>query len=175
MLRRKRGMNCTPTTLTPGGAGGSCSVSSSAAAGGETKSLRLDDHSWVPWHELQPAWPNSVRPSLTCWRLGPPSFSLATGATGERTANCTHSFSASSAGTLPPFGGETVTCERFAFGLRNALIVHGAKFTAGLSPSSRPWLGSKALVIGGGSLHGCACARFPGPETLRMFASKSWT
>jgi len=72
-----------------------------------------------------------------------------------------------SAGTLLALPGSvTVTWARFALGRAKALTALGATFRSPASPMSRPWLGSRELPLMG-------VARLPGPETLRMFASKS--
>ena len=60
----------------------------------------------------------------------------------------------------------TVTWDRLALAKAKALTALGATFRSPLSPMSRPWLGSRALPLMG-------TARLPGPETLRMLASKS--
>ena len=103
-----------------------------------------------------------------------------------RTALRTHSFSASSAGiaTVEP-GSVIVCCARPAFGLANALSTHGGTLRSPLSPMRSPWAGSSVDVVGVGGAgaggfgagvwHATAAASAPGPETLRMLASKSCT
>ena len=116
----------------------------------------------------QPACENSARPFATS-----PAFS---GAFGVRTATRTHSRRAVSAGTaLPLPAGVTVICGRSAFGLASALTTQGGTLPRPLSATSRPWLGSNVLCAGGGNWQSTGWASAPGPETLRMFASKSST
>ena len=50
----------------------------------------------------------------------------------------------------------------------NAFTTLGGTFRSPVSPMSKPWLGSSELPLSG-------AGRLPGPETLRMFASKSST
>ena len=91
----------------------------------------------------------------------------ASGELGVRTALRTHSRNAVRAGTLFALPGSvTVTCARFALGSANALTALGATLRSPASPMSRPWLGSSELPLMG-------AARLPGPETLRILASKS--
>ena len=178
MSRRKRPRNCAPMGVTPAGGAGVVSVKISAAAGGEVKSLRLSVNVEPKWQLAQPAAWNRSRPvAIVAAETPRPGRRLVVnGACGVRTANRTHSRMAVRAGTATVLPGSvTVHCGRSALGLAKALSTHGASVAEPLSPSSSPWAGSSALVGGGGSLQACAAASGPGPETLRMFASKSST
>ena len=98
------------------------------------------------------------------------------GPRGVRTASLTHSRRAVSAGTCAVLPGSvTVCCARPAFGFAKAFSTQGATLPLASSPIRRPWFGSSVFVAGGGVVHGSAAASGPGPETLRMFASKSST
>ena len=178
--------NCAATGLTPAGGagdpvgGGSApdtSVASSVPGGGDRKSFELLLHFPPPWQVWQPAWKNSVRPALIAVGSRPPTVLLPAAASsvpvsglfGVRTAKRTHSFIASSAGQAVVLPGKvTVSCGRPALGFRNELTTLGAALMSPLSPISRPWFGSSVLA-------GAGAGRLPGPDTLRMLASKSCT
>src|SRR6266545_6464297 len=148
-------------------AGASCAIR--AAGGGGMKSTLLLLHLPPPWQVWQPAWKNRRRPVCTSALLIPPLICVLSSAPlGVRTPKRTHSLSASSAGTatlLP--GSVTVSCGRPAFGLAKLLTTPGALLISPSSPISRPWFSSST---GGGP-----ALLLPGPETLRMLASKSCT
>ncbi len=168
MSRRKRAKYWLGTGLSTNG-GGVRSVKISAAAGGEMKSFVLMVHLPPLWHVAQPASAKSSRPSSTS------SAEVTFGPLGVRMARRTHSLSAVKAGTwvwLP--GRVTVTCWRFALGSANALSTQGPVLMSPVSLMSRPWFGSRTPVLAP-ALHGIGAARAPGPDTLRMFASKSST
>src|SRR4051794_32514722 len=159
------------------------SLKISVAAGGEVKSLIELVNNGGPWQLAHPCCSKSFCPATTSARFSAPAPRLAflNGAAGVRTANCTHSFSDVNAGTavlLP--GSVTVNWFRPAFaGGGRLLIRHGARLTLPLSAKRRPWFRSNVLVAapggGGGLAHAWAAATGPGPETLRMFSSKSST
>src|SRR5919197_2200590 len=179
MSRRKRFRYWAPTGFpAPAGGAGLVSVKISVAAGGEVKSLVLSVHLAPRWQLAHPACSKSWRPWATSVAERPPRRRLdANGACGVRTAARTHSFKAVSAGiwvVLP--GSVSESCGRPAFGLVNALTTHGGVLMSPLSAISRPWLGSSVPVAGwpwAGASQGTGAARLPGPDTLRMFASKS--
>ena len=130
----------------------------SAAAGGETKSLlaqrerRAEVAARAAGGLEEPA---ALRDRARRTRRGRAVRRRERRAAACAPRSCTHSRSASSAGTrtvLP--GSVTVHCGRPALGLANALMTQGASVGEPLSPISRPWAGSSVLVGGGGSLHG---------------------
>src|SRR5688500_14124092 len=97
-----------------------------AGGGGEEKSLIEFANRGGPWQLVQPCcsnrrWPartsaffSLVAPRLACWN----------GASGVRTANCTHSFIAVSAGTAVLLPGRvTVCCGRPAFASAGMLLI----------------------------------------------------
>src|SRR5262245_46465762 len=97
----------------------------------------------------------------------PGSHGKGRGELGVRIALRTHSRRAVRAATLLVLPGRvTVTCCRVALDWAKATIFVGAMFKSPLSPIIKPWLGLKELPLIG-------VARLPGPETLRMFSSKS--
>src|SRR5689334_7529771 len=91
------------------------------------------------------------------------------GAFGVRMAFRIHSRRAVRAGTLllAP-DSVTVTWASPALGKAKAVTEKGATFRSPASPISKPWLGSRLFPLIG-------VASGPGPETFRIFVSKSST
>ena len=133
---------------------------------------------WQPPHRLG----EQVRgPVLTCVDGSTPGrlAVLRSGPLGVRTARRTHSRSAVSAGTwvvLP--GSVTVTCARSAFGRAKLLMVHGAWLMFAVVADQQAVVRveqARGRRPAPGSRRAAPSPAPPGPETLRMFSSKSST
>ena len=160
-------------------------MGSSASGGGSGWSLMAIVQAPPTWQSTQPAETNSARPWLTSdgFRPGRPGrlrrvLSTLYGLFGVRTASRIHSVIAVQAGIgwRPAPGSVTVSCGRPPLGLLKLFRMHGATLMSPLSPISIPWLGSSVPVAGApaaGALQVTAATSGPGPETLRVFSSKS--
>src|SRR3954452_16578835 len=117
MSRKNRFRNWLLTGFPVTGAGAT-SVKTSPAGGGGTKSRVLIVHLPPAWQVSQPAWTKSAWPAATSAGLRPPvalpppavSSVVVSRPLGDRTANCTHSLSASSAGTWVVLPGRVTVC-----------------------------------------------------------------